>query len=149
MLLRHQIGVFQRSAKKRPRLYAADRLLWVWLSRVWPYWPSGLVIVKPETIVAWHRRLFRMFWTWKIRRGRPGRPVVLREVRNLIRRMSRENPRWGAPRVEGELLKLGISIGERVIAECGGWPASNALLLRSVRSRLGYLQLNTPLEFID
>ena len=117
MLLRHQIGVFQRSAKKRPRLYAADRLLWVWLSRVCPYWRSGLVIVKPETIVAWRRRLFRMFCTWKIRRGRPGRPVVLREVRDLIRRMSRENRRWGAPRIEGELLKLGISIGETSVSK--------------------------------
>jgi hypothetical protein len=93
--LRQQIGVLQRSAKKRPKLRAADRLLWVWLSRVWTGWRSALEIVKPDTVVAWHRKGLRMFWTWKIRRGRPGRPAVLREVRDLIRRMSRENPGWG------------------------------------------------------
>ena len=111
--LRHQIGVLQRSAKKRLRLNAADRLLWAWLSRVWTDWRSALVIVKPETVVAWHRKAFRMFWTWKIRRGKSGRPAVSREVRDLIRTMSRENPLWGAPRIHGELLKLGIEIGER------------------------------------
>jgi putative transposase len=68
--------------------------------------------VKPETVVAWHRKAFRLFWTWKIRRGKPGRPPVPREVRDLIRRMSKENPGWGAPRIHGELLKLGINIGE-------------------------------------
>ena len=115
--LRHQIGVLQRSAKKRPRLNAADRLLWVWLSRVWTDWRSSLVIVKPETVVAWHRKAFRMFWTWKIRRGKPGRPAVPREVRDLIRRMSRENPGWGAPRIHGELLKLGINIGETSVSK--------------------------------
>ncbi|MGH9627693.1 MAG: integrase core domain-containing protein [Bryobacteraceae bacterium] len=115
--LRHQIGVLKRSVKKRPRLYAADRLLWVWLSRVWTDWRSGLVIVKPETVVAWHRKAFRIFWTWKIRRGKPGRPAVPREVRDLIRRMSSENPGWGAPRIHGELLKLGINIGETSVSK--------------------------------
>ncbi|HYI95179.1 MAG TPA: hypothetical protein VEX68_16665 [Bryobacteraceae bacterium] len=70
--LRHQIGVLQRSAKKRPQLHTPDRLLWVWLSRVWADWRSALVIVKPETVIAWHRKAFRLFWTWKIRRGSPG-----------------------------------------------------------------------------
>ena len=97
--LRHQIGVLQRSAKKRPQLHTPDRLLWVWLSRVWADWRSALVIVKPETVIAWHRKAFRRFWTWKIRRGKPGRPPVPREVRDLIRRTSRENPGWGAPRI--------------------------------------------------
>jgi putative transposase len=110
--LRHQIGVLQRSAKRRPQLSTADRLLWVWLSRLWKEWRSALVIVKPETVIAWHRKAFRMFWTWKVRRGRTGRPAVTREVRDLIRRMSKENPSWGAPRIHGELLKLGINIGE-------------------------------------
>ena len=87
--LRHQITVLQRSAKKRPQLHAADRLLWVWLSRVWADWRSSLVIVKPETVVAGHRNAFRLFWTWKIRRGKPGLPAVPREVRDLVRRMSR------------------------------------------------------------
>src|ERR1039458_6369136 len=110
--LRHQIGVLQRSARKRPKLTSGDRLFWVWLSRLWRDWRSVLVIVKPETVVAWHRAGFRLFWTWKVRRGQPGRPVISREVRDLIRTMCRENPGWGAPRIHGELLKLGIDIGE-------------------------------------
>src|SRR5216683_2622307 len=69
--LRHQIGVLQRSARKRPRLTPGDRLLWVWLSRIWSDWRLALVIVKPETVVAWHRAGFRLFWTWKVRRGQP------------------------------------------------------------------------------
>jgi transposase InsO family protein len=115
--LRHQIGVLQRSAKKRPQLHAGDRLLWVWLSRVWADWRSSLIIVKPETVVAWHRKAFRLFWTGKIRRGKPGRPAVSGEVRDLIRRMSKENPGWGAPRIHGELLKLGINIGETSVSK--------------------------------
>jgi transposase InsO family protein len=103
--------------KKRPRLQLADRLLWVWLSRVWADWHSSLVIVQPETVVAWHRNAFRLFWTWKIRRGKSGRPAVPHDVRDLIRRMSKENPGWGAPRIHGELLKLGISIGETSVSK--------------------------------
>jgi putative transposase len=115
--LRHQIGLIHRSAKKRPQLYAPDRLLWVWLSRVWADWRSALVIVKPETVIAWHRKAFRLFWTWKIRRGKLGRPPVPRQVRDLIRRMSKENPGWGAPRIHGELLKLGINVGETSVSK--------------------------------
>ncbi len=115
--LRHQIGVLQRSANKRPRLHAADRLLWVWLSRVWTDWRSSLVIVKPETVIAWHRKAFCLFWTWQVGRGKPGRPAVPRDVRDLIRRMSQENPGWGAPRIHGELLKLGINIGETSVSK--------------------------------
>src|ERR1700761_7869756 len=110
--LRHQIGVLQRSAKKRLALNNADRLLWIGLSRVWAEWRSALRIVKPDTVIAWHRKAFRKFWTWKVRRGKPGRPAVSADIRALIRRMSRENPGWGAPRIHGELLKLGIDIGE-------------------------------------
>jgi len=115
--LRHQIGILERSARKRPKLTPADRLLWVALSRIWRDWRSALAIVKPETVVAWHRAGFRLFWTWKVRRGQPGRPVISREVRDLIRRMCRENPSWGAPRVHGELLKLGIDIGETSVSK--------------------------------
>jgi hypothetical protein len=106
--LRHQIGVLQRSSKKRLGLNNSDRLFWIGLSQVWSEWRSGLVIVKPDTVLAWHRKAFRTFWTWKVRRGKPGRPAVSEEVRALIHRMSRENPGWGAPRIHGELLKLGI-----------------------------------------
>jgi hypothetical protein len=111
LALRHQIGVLHRSAGKRPKLTAGDRLLWICLSRLWHDWRSALAIVKPETVVAWHRAAFRLFWTWKGRCGKPGRPVISSEVRDLIRKMCRENPGWGAPRIHGELLKLGIDIG--------------------------------------
>jgi len=102
---------------KRPQLTPADRYFWVVLSRVWLAWRSALAIVQPDTVIAWHRKGFRLFWTWKIRRGKPGRPAVSREVRELIRRMSRENPLWGAPHIHGELLKLGITIGETSVAK--------------------------------
>ena len=75
------------------------------------------MIVKPETVIAWHRQGFRLFWTWKVRHGQAGRPTVSREVRDLIRQMSRENPLWGAPRIHGELLKLGIDIGETSVGK--------------------------------
>jgi len=87
------------------------------LSRVWGDWRSALAIVKPETVIGWHRKGFRLFWTWKVRHGKPGRPAVSREVRDLIRRISRENPLWGAPHIHGELLKLGIEIGETSVAK--------------------------------
>src|SRR5213075_3007154 len=93
LALRHQIGVLHRSAGKRPKLTAGDRLL-ISLSRLWRDWRSALAIVKPETVLAWHRAGFRLFWTWKVRRGQPGRPVLSREVRDLIRKMCRENPTW-------------------------------------------------------
>jgi putative transposase len=112
LALRHQIGVLQRSARKCPKLTSRDRLLWICLSRLWSDWRSALAIVQPETVIAWHRAGFRLFWTWKVRHGQPGRPVISREVRDLIRQMCRENPSWGAPRIHGELLKLGIDIGE-------------------------------------
>src|SRR3989442_13335267 len=78
-------------------------------------WRCALIVVKPETVIAWHRKGFRLFWTWKVRHGQPGRPSVLKDVRDLIRLMSRANPTWGAPRIHGELLKLGIDIGERSV----------------------------------
>ena len=115
--LRHQIGVLRRSAKKRPKLTVADRFFWAWLSGAWADWRSALVIVKPETVIAWHRKGFRLFWTWKVRHGRTGRSAVSQEVRDLIRTMSRANPLWGAPRIHGELLKLGIDIGETSVSK--------------------------------
>src|SRR5688572_33214871 len=104
LALRHQINVLQRSVK-RPKLTTADRLLWAWLCSVWQDWRSCVRIMKPSTVVGWHRKGFRLFWTWKIRRGKYGRPVVPKEVRKLIRTMSHENPLWGAPKIHGELLK--------------------------------------------
>jgi len=117
LALRHQIGVLQRSVKKRPTLTAADRILWAWLCTIWSDWRSALVIVKLETVITWHRKGFRLFWTWKIRHGQVGRPAVPKEVRDLIRKMSRDNPLWGAPRIHGELLKLGIDIGQTSVGK--------------------------------
>ena len=116
LALRHQLGVLHRSAPKRLKLRPADRILWVWLHRVWADWKSALLIVQPETVIAWHRKSFRLYWTWKVRRGKPGRPALAQEIRDLIRMMSRNNPLWGAPRIHGELLKLGIEITEPTVA---------------------------------
>jgi putative transposase len=96
LALRHQLQVLQRSQPRRLHLARRDRWLWAWLSRVWSGWRTALVIVKPETVVAWHRQGFRVFWTWKSRR-RAGRPPVAPDVRALIRTMAQENPLWGAP----------------------------------------------------
>jgi transposase InsO family protein len=117
LALRQQLGVLRRSAPKRLKLTAADRIFWVWLRRVWSDWRSALMIVKPDTVIAWHRKGFRLFWSWKIRRGKQGRPSVPREVIALIRMMSRNNPLWGAPRIHGELLKLGIEITEPTVGK--------------------------------
>src|SRR5271167_3080745 len=117
LALRHQLLVLQRKhQKQRLRLSVADRLLWVWLSSVWTEWRSALRIVKPETVVAWHRKGFRLYWSWKSR-PRQGRPPVSIEVRELIRRMSAANPHWGAPRIHGELGKLGIKVAETTVAK--------------------------------
>jgi putative transposase len=116
LALRHQIAVLQRSVK-RPKLNPADRVLWAWLCSVWKGWQSGVFIIKAATVVGWHRQGFGLFWSWKIRRGRPGRPAVPKEIRELIRTMSRENPLWGAPHIHGELLKLGVDVGETSVSK--------------------------------
>jgi transposase InsO family protein len=116
LALRQQLAMLHGSVK-RPKLDPADRLFWAWLCRIWNDWRSALVIVKPDTVIGWHRKGFRLFWTWKVRRGQPGRPAVAKEVRELIRRLSRENPLWGSPRIHGELLKLGIDIGETSVGK--------------------------------
>jgi hypothetical protein len=116
LALRHQLQVLERSRPRRLRQAKADRYLWAWLSRTWSGWRTTLVMVKPETVVAWHRQGFRLFWTWKSRR-RTGRPPVAQEVRVLIRKMAQENPLWGAPRIHGELLKLGVQVSQATVAK--------------------------------
>ena len=116
LALRHQLLVLQRSLRgRRPRLSCADRFLWVWLFRLWSSWRSALVIVKPETVIAWHRQGFRLYWRWKSRHP-IGRPSVSPEVVDLIRKMSLANPRWGAPRIHGELWKLGFDLSQATVA---------------------------------
>ena len=114
LALRHQLGVLKRSVK-RPRLTNADRGLWVLLSRRWASWSDALIIVKPATVVKWHRAGFRRYWTWRSR-PKGGRPAIDPEVRALIKRMAAANL-WGAPRIHGELLKLGIQISEATVSK--------------------------------
>jgi transposase InsO family protein len=116
LALRHQLQVLERTRPARVRLTRSDRVLWVWLSRMWHGWRTSLVIVKPETVIAWHRRGFRLFWSWKSRRPF-GRPPVHLELRDLIRTMSEANPFWGAPRIHGELLKLGFAVSQATVAK--------------------------------
>ena len=116
LVLRHQLGVLQRSVK-RPKLSPADRFFWAWLSSVWTGWESRVSIVKAATVIGWHRKGFGLFWSWRIRHVKRGRPAVPKEVRQLIRMLSRENPLWGAPHIHGELLKLGINIGETSVSK--------------------------------
>ena len=117
LALRHQINVLRRSQHGRVHLRTADRLFWTWLMHLWSGWRCALAMVKPETVTAWHRKGFWLYWTWKSRRGRPGRPRVSREVRDLIRKMSLANPLWGAPRIHGELLKLGLELSQATVAK--------------------------------
>lgn len=114
LALRHQLGILQRSVK-RPRLRPRDRIFWVWLSRLWSDWQSSLMIVKPETVIRWHRQGFRLYWRWKSRK-KPGRPEIDAEICSLIQQMSRENATWGAPRIQAELQLLGYTIAESTVA---------------------------------
>jgi putative transposase len=116
LALRHQLAVLQRAAR-RPCLRRSDRLFWVLLSRLWSGWADALSLVKPETVIRWHRSGFKLFWTWKNRRNGPGRPAVAPEVRALIRQMSKTNALWGAPRIHGELQKLGIEISQAAVSK--------------------------------
>jgi hypothetical protein len=119
LALRHQLEVLERTRPHRVRLAKTDRWLWVVLARVWAGWRTALVLVKPETVIAWHRQGFRLWWTWKSRR-RLGRPTVPADIRRLIRTMAEANPRWGAPRIHGELLKLGIEVCQSTVAKYMG-----------------------------
>ena len=116
LALRQQLAVCRRSVK-RPRLRQRDRVFWVLLSRLWPNWRSALAIVQPETVIRWHRKGFKRYWKWKSRPGKPGRPRIECEIRDLIRRMSRENPTWGAPRIVSELALLDQDVAKATVAK--------------------------------
>jgi len=117
LALRQQLGVLHRK-HPRPHLRAWDRLFWILLRRLWLDWSSVLVIVKPETVVSWHRVGFRLFWRIRSHGRNPGRPKVNAEIRAAIRQMVEENATWGAPRIHGELLKLGFDVSERSVSRC-------------------------------
>ena len=105
LALRQQLAILQQKSKA-PRLRKRDRIFWALPSRIWADWRSVLLIVQPDTVVGWHQQGFKLYWRWKSR-GKPGRPRIEAEIRKLIRRMSRENPLWGTPRIQSELALLG------------------------------------------
>ena len=115
LALRQQLTVW-KARQPRPRLTEVDRLFWVLLSRLWTSWRHSLQVVRPETVVDWHRQGFKRYWAWKSRH-RSGRPTIGTELRELIRRMSRANPLWGAPRIHGELLKLGLTVSQATVSK--------------------------------
>ena len=113
--LRQQLAVFKRDVK-RPKLRRWDRLFWIGLRAIWKDWKSALVIVRPETVISWQQKRFKRYW-WRLSQSKgPGRPRVSSEIRTLISNMAATNPFWGAPRVHGELLKLGYEISERTVS---------------------------------
>src|ERR1700741_3649434 len=116
VLLRHQLNVLRQRFPSKPRLTAGDRLIFVWLYRLFPSLLNAITMVQPETIIRWHRTGFRLYWRWKSR-SRGGRPKVPMEIRSLTREMSLANRLWGAPRIHGELLKLGIEVAQSTVAK--------------------------------
>jgi putative transposase len=115
LALRQQLAVW-KARQPRPRLTEIDRIFWIVLSSLWKNWRSSLQVVRPETVVRWHRRGFRLYWAWKSRR-RWVRPAIGRDLRDLIRQKSRANPLWGAPRIHGELLKLGPTVSQATVSK--------------------------------
>jgi putative transposase len=115
LALRQQLAVYKRTVP-RPKLCTTDRLLWIALARVWAGWRQALIIVSPDTVLRWQRRRFREYWTKLSARPTGGRPTVEAELRALITRMASANPLWSAPRIHGELLKLGLNVAERTVS---------------------------------
>src|SRR5467141_1298306 len=114
LALLQQLALLRRRPK-RPRVGLLDRVFWMWLSQWWAWWREALHVVQPQTVIRWHRQGFRAFWNWKSRRGRTGRPPVDSELAQLVRTMALANPLWGAPRIHGELLKLGLDVSQRTV----------------------------------
>jgi putative transposase len=114
LALRQQLALLKLK-KPRPPLKNLDRLFWIAVSKLRHNWRNMLVIVKPETVIGWHQKGFRLFWKIKCRNGKRGRPKISIEVRNLIRKISTENPTWGSPRIEGELSKLGYTVRKSTV----------------------------------
>ena len=113
LALRQQLAALKHKSK-RPRLRKRDRIFWALLSRIWSNWRSCLLIVQPDTVVRWHKQGFKLYWRWKSR-SKPGRPRIELEIRKLIRRMSREIPIWGVPRIQSELALLGHTVSEATV----------------------------------
>jgi hypothetical protein len=116
LFLRHQLSIALRRTPLRVRLRGSDRALLVWMTRLWPSLLGAAQVVQPETILRWHRAGFKAFWRWKSRKT-AGRPKIDRGLRDLIRRMSKENPVWGASRIHGELLMLGFEVAQSTVSK--------------------------------
>src|SRR5437868_8458265 len=128
LFLRHQLSIALRRAPSRLRLRGSDRALLVWMIRLWPSLLGAAQVIQPETILRWHRSGFKAFWRWKSRK-RAGRPKIDRSLRDLIQRMSKENPQWGASRIHGELLMLGFEVAQSTVSKYmvrGGTPPSQS-----------------------
>ena len=128
LFLRHQLSIALRRAPPRLRLRGSDRALLVWMTLLWPSLLGAAKVVQPETILRWHRTGWKVFWRWKSRK-RAGRPKIDRGLRDLIRRMSKENPQWGASRIHGELLMLGFEVAQSTVSKYmvrGGAPPSQS-----------------------
>ena len=115
LALRQQLAALTRTVK-RPRLRTRDRLFWIMLAKAWQQWRTALIVVQPETVLRWHRQWFRRRWTHRSKRIRPGRPSTDAAIRTLVNKMAAANPLWGAPRIHGELRKLGIDVSERTVS---------------------------------
>jgi putative transposase len=115
MALRQQLAIFKKQ-KPRPRLRKRDRIFWVLLSNFWKDWRICLKVVRPETVIRWHRHGFKIFWSYKSKSKKSGRPKIDPEMKSLIIKIAKENPLWGAPRIHGELLKLGFKVSERTVS---------------------------------
>jgi hypothetical protein len=116
LLLRHQFNIALRHASPRVRLHGVDRAFMVWMVRLWPWLLDVVQVVPPETVLRWHRAGFKAYWRWKSRK-RAGRPKIDQGLRDLIQRMSRENPLWGASRIHGELLMLGFEVAQSTVSK--------------------------------
>jgi len=114
LALRHQLALYHRSSQ-RPPVQPSDRILWSWLARHWARWREVLVFGLPATVLAWQRTRFRAHWARRTRAGRPGRPAIGKDLRELIREISAANPRWGSPCILGELRKLGVAVAKSTV----------------------------------
>ncbi len=113
--LRQQLAIYKRKHKRIP-IKNSDRLFWIFISKFWSKWKSALIIVKPATVVRWHKNLFKIYWCLKSRK-KPGRPKIETEIRRLIRKLSQENPKWGVPHIKSELALLGYDVAESTVAK--------------------------------
>ena len=114
LALRHQLAVYKQRGP-RPRLRQSDRVFWAWLARLWSGWHAALAFVQPRTVIVWQRKRFRDHWRRLSQQGTPGRPAIIKEVRDLIRAMWQANPTWGSPRIVGELRKLGLNVATSTV----------------------------------